>query len=457
MGKKSRIEYFKMIFTRYRQASIEEKSRILDEFCKVCGYARKYAIAKLNGPAASEAPVKRPFRSRRAKYNAGVISILVAVWRATGYLCSIRLKAALPLWLPWIRERFRISSVTEKGLLSISARQMDRRLQERKKKHRRSIYGRTKPGALLKHHIPIKTDHWDVKSPGFTEIDLVSHSGNSAAGEFAYSLNQTDILTTWVETRAVMGKSEAVVVKALDRMRQCLPFPLEGIDSDNGSEFINDHLYRYCQKNKIQFTRGRPYKKDDNAHIEQKNWTHVRKIFGWQRYETQQVVDRMNEVYSNELRWFMNLFTPSMKLKRKVRIGSKIKKIYDQPKAPLDRLIETGKGLPEKIGELLHLRQNLNPFLLAEAIESKLLDIQRVARKIAAGPTMKEPTNKLVEARKKANPHYLFAKTPWKSLGTMGRDSRKPEHVAINKQISKYTQPGWREGDTPPRTPPRKG
>jgi len=145
-------------------------------------------------------------------------------------------------------------------------------------------------------------------------VDLVSHSGSSAAGVFVYSLNQTDILTTWVETRAVLGKSEAVVVEALDEMRKSLPFVLEGIDSDNGSEFINDHLYRYCQKNKIQFTRGRPYKKDDNAHVEQKNWTHVRKLFGWSRYDSPEVVPLMNELYCKELRWFMNLFTPSMKL-----------------------------------------------------------------------------------------------------------------------------------------------
>lgn len=411
MGKNSKLEYFRMIYARYRQAGAEEKSRILDEFCKVCGYARKYAIAKLNGSAPAEEAAKRSKVHRKPRYSKGVISILIAVWRAMGFLCSIRLKAALPLWLPWIREKFQLSEATEKRLLSISARQIDRRLQQHKRKHRRSIYGRTKPGTLLKHHIPIKTDHWDVKSPGFTEVDLVSHSGNSAAGEFVYSLNQTDILTTWVETRAVMGKSEIVVVKALEHMRQSLPFPLEGIDSDNGSEFINDHLYRYCQKNEIQFTRGRPYKKDDNAHIEQKNWTHVRKLFGWYRYDTQQVLDQMNELYSNELRWFMNLFTPSMKLERKVRIGSKIKRVYDQPKTALDRLIETGNGNPEKIQALQQLRQSLNPFLLAKTIDDKLLEIQKRIRKNGT-PDKKGTTNRLDEVRKKMNPHYIFVKKP---------------------------------------------
>ncbi|HKZ39710.1 MAG TPA: ISNCY family transposase [Candidatus Hodarchaeales archaeon] len=314
MGKNSKRDYFRMIYPRYRLASPAEKSRILDEFCKVCGYNRKHAIAKLNGAAPEKEADKVLKRSRRLRYDSRVLSILAAVWIASGYLCSVRLKAAVGLWLPWIRQRFPISKTTENSLLSISARQMDRRLQARKTKARRSIYGRTKPGTLLKHQIPIKTDHWDVTTPGFTEVDLVSHSGSSAAGVFVYSLNQTDILTTWVETRAVLGKSEAVVVEALDETRKSLPFVLEGIDSDNGSEFINDHLYRYCQKNKIQFTRGRPYKKDDNAHVEQKNWTHVRKLFGWSRYDSPEVVPLMNELYCKELRWFMNLFTPSMKL-----------------------------------------------------------------------------------------------------------------------------------------------
>ncbi len=278
MGKNTRREYFRAIYNRYRKAGLIEKGRILDEFCRVCRYNRKYAISKLNGPAIER--VRQKQKARSPKYDSKVIAILNSVWIATGYLCSIRLKAALPIWLPWIRKRFLIDNPTEKKLLTISARQIDRRLQSEKKNAKKSIYGRTKPGSLLKHHIPIKTDHWDVTIPGFTEVDLVSHSGNSASGEFVYSLNQTDIFTTWVETRAVLGRSERNIVTSLDEIQKTLPFFLKGIDSDNGSEFINDHLYRYCKSNQIQFTRGRPYKKDDNAHIEQKNWTHVRKLLG---------------------------------------------------------------------------------------------------------------------------------------------------------------------------------
>ena len=166
---------------------------------------------------------------------------------------------------------------------------------------------------MLKHHIPLKTDHWDVQVPGFTEIDLVSHSGNSASGDFCYSLNLTDIHTGWTETQAVLGKSQEAVRGALETIRQALPFALRGIDSDNGSEFINQHLCRYCQAQAVQFTRGRPYKKDDNAHIEQKNWTHVRRLLGYLRYDTPGAREAINDLYRHELRRFQNLFLPSVK------------------------------------------------------------------------------------------------------------------------------------------------
>ena len=270
--------YLEAIEERYRQATGAQKSKILDEFCKVCKYNRKYAIMKLNhwDPELK----KNRQRRRKPKYGEQVIRILLAVWRAAGYACSVRLKALLPLWLPRIKNRFQISQQTEQELLTVSARQIDRRLSDRKNKLKRRQYGRTKPGTLLKSQIPVKVHHWNVRAPGYTEVDLVSHSGTYGDGHFAYSLNQTDILTAWVETRAILGKSESRVLSAMDSMRESFPFRILGIDSDNGSEFINHELYRYCQDHQIHFTRGRPYKKDDNAHIEQKNWTHVRKLVG---------------------------------------------------------------------------------------------------------------------------------------------------------------------------------
>ncbi|MDP2958268.1 MAG: transposase family protein, partial [Longimicrobiales bacterium] len=260
--------------------------------------------------------------------------------------------------------------------------------------------GRTKPGTLLKHHIPIKTDHWEVTTPGFAETDLVSHSGNAADGEFVYSLNLTDIHSTWVETRAVLGRGQTGVLQAVDEIADILPFPLQGLDSDNGSEFINHHLFRYCQDRGIQFTRGRPYKKDDNAHIEQKNWTHVRKLLGWDRYDSHQALEAINGLYRNELRLMMNLFQPSVKLVRKVRVGSRLKRVYDRPQTPLDRLLTTGTGDPTKVAAYQQLRTRLDPFVLAEVIDRKLARIYRLANHRQSP----RPTPTSTSARRGAHP-----------------------------------------------------
>jgi transposase InsO family protein len=378
MSKETIREYFKSISIRYRKASKELKQLILNEFCATTGYNRKYAIRKLNTSPRKEGS-KAVARQRKPTYGHKAISVLAAVWEAAGYPCSVRLKALLALWMPWIRSRYAISSRIEEQLLAISSRQIDRRLRGRKGRIRKRIYGRTKPGTLLKHHIPIKTDNWDVQSPGCTEVDTVSHSGNSGEGIFGYTVNQTDILTTWVESRAILGKGEKAVVDALDEMAQAFPFPIKGIDSDNGSEFINWHLFRYCESKKIQPSRGRPYKKDDNAHIEQKNWTHVRKLMGWERYDTQEAVDAMNDLYRNDLSLFMNLFLPSMKLQKKKRVGSKLTRVYDEPKTPLQRIEDSKQGDREKVEALKKLRNSIDPFSLAQTIENKLDRICKLA------------------------------------------------------------------------------
>jgi hypothetical protein len=333
MGGRSRWDYLKAIYSRYKKVSKPLRARILDEFCQVCGYNRKYAIRLLNGPAPQK-PETTTRQGRRPTYGAKVIVSLTVIWEAAGYPCSARLKALVPLWLPWAIKRLAITAQVQNQLLSISPATIDRRLKAKKRQLKRRLYGRTKPGTLLKHHIPIKTDSWDVKIPGFTETDLVSHSGNSEKGEFIHSLNVTDIHTTWVETRAVRGKGQAGVLDAMKQIEQALPFKLLGIDSDNGSEFINYHLKAFCDQKQIQFTRGRPYKKDDNAHIEQKNWTHVRKVLGYLRYDSPQALDAINDLYRHELRILQNLFLPSMKLSEKVRVGSKLKRRYDKPLTP---------------------------------------------------------------------------------------------------------------------------
>ncbi len=223
MGNQGRWEYLRAIYERYGKAGRKAKQVILSEFCTNPGYHRKYAIRLLNGPR----PEKRPGRAKRKRklsYSQETLAVLTAVWEAAGYPWSLRLKALLPLWLPWIRQRFRLRPEVEKQLLNISPRQIDRRLKAHKTQKRRRLYGRTKPGYLLKHQIPVKTDRWDVHRPGFTEVDLVAHSGNSASGEFAHSLNVTDIHTTWTESRAVRGRGEEAVQRALNEIAGSCPF-----------------------------------------------------------------------------------------------------------------------------------------------------------------------------------------------------------------------------------------
>jgi len=379
MSQNSKREYLKRIYPRYQKADSAEKRRILDEFCANCGYHRKHAIRLLNGPPPGEKqPRKR--RPRRATYGSQLLAILQAVWEVADYPWSARLKALLPEWMPWMRRRFRLTPELERQLLAISPRTIDYRLRPLKGKLRRRLYGRTKPGTLLKHHIPLKTDHWDVQVPGFTEIDLVSHSGNSASGDFCYSLNLTDIHTGWTETRAVLGRGQEGIRAALEEIRQVLPFPLRGIDSDNGSEFINDHLLRYCRSLGIQFTRGRPYKKDDNAHIEQKNWTHVRRILGYVRYDSQAAQEAINDLYRNELRLFQNLFLPSVKLAKKQRVGSRLRRRYEAPQTPWQRIAASLQADSQRRGELEKERARRDPFQLSRRIQAKLERIFQLCR-----------------------------------------------------------------------------
>jgi hypothetical protein len=284
MAQRSKREYLQTIYTRYRQGSRAEKQKTLDEFMQVCGYHRKYAIGLLNRPLVRQ-PAPRRIPRRRPRYSEAVIDAVAQLWAASGYLCAVRLKAALPPWLPWLRRRVALPPALERQLVAISARQIERRLRPRKQRLKRKLYGTTRPGSLLKHMIPVKTDQWDVTKPGYLEIELVSHSGACATGEFLYTLDAVDIQTGWVERQVVMGKGRHGILSAVRAIEGRLPFALRGIDSDNGSKFIKGHLWAFCQRpgQPIQFTRSRPYKKDDNAHIEQKNWTHVRNLVGWER------------------------------------------------------------------------------------------------------------------------------------------------------------------------------
>ena len=368
VGPHARREFLARMRERYADADRLTRRHLLDEAVAMTGYHRKALIRAL-GRAGLRRGRRRRGRPRR--YGPAVVTALRALWTAAGYPWSVRLKALLPLWLPRARERLCLTAAVEAQLGQISPRQMDRLLAADKRQVRRRLYGRTKPGTLLKHQVPLRTDRWNVTEPGFTEVDLVAHSGDRADGEFAHTVNQTDILTTWVESHAVLGKSQVQVQQGLEQMRQGLPFPLLGIDSDNGSEFLNGHLVRYCRGLHIQFTRGRPYKKDDNAHIEQKNWTHVRKLVGYERYDTPEAVAALNVLYA-DLRLLQNLFLPTVKLVTKVRVGARVRRRYDRPQTPLDRVRACPAAEATRVAALVALRDRLDPFVLATRIDHQL-------------------------------------------------------------------------------------
>jgi len=321
MNRVFRMAYIHSVQERYLQATKMEKGWILDELHKTCHLNRHYAGWKIRQGHYEREAVKKK-RRKAHLYSPRVLEVVRKVWEASGYLWSVRLKATLHLWKPWIDKDFRLSPEEGRRLLQISPRTIDRALRETKIKNRRRIYGRTNPGTLLRHQIPIRTEFREVRDPGWLESDLVSHSGPSAAGEFIYSLNLTDIVSAWTETRAIMEKYEQKVLDSLEEIRRGFPFDLRGLDVDNGSEFINDKVFKYCRARDIEFTRSRPNKKDDNAHIEQKNWTYVRKLLGWDRYDTAEALRAINDLQANELRLYLNLFQPSVKLIKVVRRGS---------------------------------------------------------------------------------------------------------------------------------------
>lgn len=371
----SKREYLEAISTRYRNTSRSEKTAILNEFCSTCGYHRKHAIRILRN-------FKR-FIKRKSKrkgrtplyHKETIIKPLTRIWLAANLPCSKRLKAILPIWLPGYIQHFgSLSAEVIKALHTISPATLDRLLKPAKVKYRGRGRATTKPGTLLRKQIPIKTNQWDESRPGFMEADTVAHCGNSLSGMFAYTIDCVDIATAWSEQRAVWGKGEEGVLKQIKNIEKSLPFPLLGFDSDNGSEFLNHHLLRYFTQRKqpIQFTRSRAYHKDDNAHVEQKNWTHVRQWIGYHRLDNPVVVDILNDLYTMEWRLFHNFFCPSVKLISKERIASKTIKCHDSPKTPFQRVMES-LHIADSIKNILKEEfEQLNPFQLRKAIEEKL-------------------------------------------------------------------------------------
>jgi hypothetical protein len=302
-------------------------------------------------------------RRRRRTYGADVKKVLIRLWQLLDYLCGKRLVGALAETIEALERHgeLKLPEELRRKLLSVSAATIDRLLASEKKKLRLKGRCLTKPGSLLRQQIPIRTfADWDEARPGFVEMDLVAHEGGDASGDFAYTLDLTDVSTGWTELAAVKNRAQVWVFEALQEIRQRLPFDLLGLDSDNGGEFINHHLKRYCEQEEITFTRSRPYRKNDNCFVEQKNYSVVRRHVGYGRYDTEVELELLNELYE-QLRLYVNFFLPSQKLKEKTRRGSRVQKRYDEARTPYRRVLDS-KQVPECYKKKLRAQyEKLNP------------------------------------------------------------------------------------------------
>jgi hypothetical protein len=380
MSPKSKQEVTEALKSRYRSSDKKGKKKILDEFCATCGYNRKYAIRVLNSKQMPQNPFLLSKRGRKKIYDDPYIfEILHRLWTCTNLPCSKRLVAILPIWLPHYPDD--IPDKIYKALLKISASSIDRLMKPHRAKYKKRGLATTKPGYLLKKKIPVKTNQWDETQPGFVEADTVAHCGNSIAGMFAYTVNCVDIATTWTEQRAVWGKGELGVLQAIENIEHSLPFPLNGFDCDNGSEFLNWHLHRNLtqRKNPVNFTRSRPYRKNDNAHVEEKNWTHIRQYLGYYRFEKKELVALLNNLYLNEWRLYFNFFIPSVKLVAKHRDGARVVKKYDRPKTPFQRVLESEHIPVDTKKKLRRTFESINPFELQAAMSEKIKTISKIA------------------------------------------------------------------------------
>ncbi|HTY87326.1 MAG TPA: hypothetical protein VMB80_07665 [Candidatus Acidoferrum sp.] len=374
MSLPSKREYLTKIHGRYQRAGREHKSRILDEFCAICGYHRKAALRLLSRPLFGS-PRRRP--GPVPTYQPQVIlPILKTIWLATDQLCSKLLKAALPEWLDCYEQTHgRLSTQLRQQLLAISPAQIDRLLRPLRVRYPRRGLSTTKPGTLLRHRIPTRGGPPDTTTPGHIEADTVAHCGDSVAGNFAYSLTFTDLYSGWTELRAVWNKSSSAILDHLKSIEKTAPFTLKSFHADNGSEFLNWPLYEYLtgrQWRRVPFTRSRAYRKNDNAHVEQKNWTHVRQLLGHDRFEHPQLVGLMNDLYTQEWSQFQNHFRPTLKLHSRDKRGSRTIRRYENPQTPYARLLKSPHISPTVKAQLKARHAQLNPFALKKCIEQKL-------------------------------------------------------------------------------------
>lgn len=371
MSLKSRREYLGTVCQRYHKTSSRrERSRIIDEIVSVLGYHRKYAVQVLNGPIPTpKPPVKR---HRPIKYLEA-LPVIQLVWEALDFPCAERLHPVLLSTAELLATHGELTLTPEirRQLSRISRATLARRLARlRSPKSKRALPGR-KPYTGLRAEIPVERYAWDETRPGALEVDLVEHNGGSSLGHFAYTLTVVDVVSGFSRRRAVLGRGQAGVHRELTAILRDWPSPPWGLHSDNGSEFINDQLLRFCKIHGLSFTRTRPYQKNDNAHVEQKNRQYVREIVGYERYDTPEAVEWLNQVYAC-LDPYVNLFLPMRKVIAKERCGSRLRKRYDTARTPFQRLSETNTLTLKARVVLQHQLKTLNPLALHRQLEDLL-------------------------------------------------------------------------------------
>jgi hypothetical protein len=368
MSQRTGAEVLEKLRRRYESAGLEHKSKLLDQAQELLGYHRKSAIRALKRPAVARGPLIITGRPR--DYEAGVLlPFLRPIWQATDYACGRRLVAMLPEWIAAYEQHERpMPGAVREKLLSASGRTLDRLLEPL----RLQGAGRclTRPGTLLRHQIPVRGSVWDDQNPGWLEVDTVALCGGSVAGEFVWMVDGVDYATAWVEVRAMWGRGQAGTLAALQDVEKSLPFALLGLDSDNGGEFINHHVMGWLQKRKrpVFMTRSRPYKKDDNAHVEQKNWTHIRQWFGYERHDNPEVVELINNLVKGPYGQLLNYFHASLKLKRKERQDGKVRRIYGEAQTPLARVLASDQVSTGTKERLRAEKGRLNPFALKQEV-----------------------------------------------------------------------------------------
>ncbi len=387
MTRRSILEYAEAVRWRYFKSSKKMKTKILDEFVAATGLHRKAVIRLLN--RRSRPPGRK--RSGRPKlYGVEVMAALKVAWEATDRLCSKRFHPFLPELVGILKRNgeLSITEETEAQLCRMSPSTIDRILRRWRGSGTRRGLSTTKPGTLLKNAIPVRTfSEWNEDKPGFLEVDLVAHCGDSAEGFYLTTLSAVDVATGWCEPVAVWGKGQDRVGGAVYDLRKRLPMPMLGLDSDNGSEFINRSLYDYCKRSHITFTRSRSYKKNDSCHVEQKNWSVVRKTIGYDRFSSKVALEALDDVYIL-LRLYVNFFQPVRKLVSKSRHGAKVHKVYDTAQTPYQRLLKSGVLTEDKKRELASIYAVLNPVKLLRQLRQAVEHLCTLAEPPPRGTLM---------------------------------------------------------------------